>query len=183
MLFLEIGVSRGGSLQMWQRYFGPYAKILGIDIKPKCKEFEQQGIFVRIGDQSDEGFLAELVEEFGVPDIVLDDGSHVMEHANTTFDFLYPKMGKNGIYMVEDMHCAYWEDYGGGVNNPETFINRSKDFIDQINARHSRGEIEESDISNNTLGIFFYDSIVVFEKGDIFWKDIIRTQKPGLLRG
>ena len=28
LTFLEIGVSRGGSLQMWQRYFGPMAKII-----------------------------------------------------------------------------------------------------------------------------------------------------------
>ena len=34
MTFLEIGVSEGGSLQMWQRYFGPYARIVGIDIDP-----------------------------------------------------------------------------------------------------------------------------------------------------
>jgi hypothetical protein len=30
VLFLEIGVSEGGSLQMWKRYLGPHAQILGI---------------------------------------------------------------------------------------------------------------------------------------------------------
>jgi hypothetical protein len=33
--FLEIGVSQGGSLQMWRKYFGPQAKIYGIDINRK----------------------------------------------------------------------------------------------------------------------------------------------------
>ena len=31
--FLEIGVSEGGSLQLWRQYFGPTATIYGIDIK------------------------------------------------------------------------------------------------------------------------------------------------------
>ncbi len=34
--FIEIGVSHGGSLQMWQRFFGPLSKIIGIDINPQC---------------------------------------------------------------------------------------------------------------------------------------------------
>lgn len=37
LTFLEIGVARGGSLQMWQRYFGPLAKIVGIDIQERSQ--------------------------------------------------------------------------------------------------------------------------------------------------
>jgi hypothetical protein len=48
---LEIGVQNGGSLQMWRRYFGPAAKIFGIDIDPRCKGFEEDGCQIRIGDQ------------------------------------------------------------------------------------------------------------------------------------
>src|SRR5262245_6468409 len=31
---LELGVSRGGSLQLWRKYFGANAKIAGIDLDP-----------------------------------------------------------------------------------------------------------------------------------------------------
>ena len=41
---LEIGVSHGGSLQMWKHYFGLYSKIVGIDINPVCKQFEEAQI-------------------------------------------------------------------------------------------------------------------------------------------
>jgi len=34
---LEIGVSHGGSLQMWKHYFGSRARIFGIDINPAVR--------------------------------------------------------------------------------------------------------------------------------------------------
>ena len=58
---LEIGVSKGGSLQMWQRFLGPMATLIGIDIDPSCKEHEGDNIFVRIGDQSDKSFLQLII--------------------------------------------------------------------------------------------------------------------------
>jgi hypothetical protein len=32
--FIEIGICKGGSLQLWKRYLGPFAQIVGIDIDP-----------------------------------------------------------------------------------------------------------------------------------------------------
>ena len=122
---------------MWQRYFGPYAKIIGIDINPDCKRHKSPGIFIRIGDQSDPDFLQSLIDEFGVPDIVLDDGSHSMDHILCTFQFLYPRLHKNAIYMVEDLHTTYWEVYGGGADNQTRlliFLNRA--WIDSMQTTH-----------------------------------------------
>ena len=177
MTFLEIGVSKGGSLQMWQRYFGPLAQIIGIDINPECKKHESLGIFIRIGDQSDPEFLQSIIEEFGIPDIVLDDISHQMADILNSFNFLYPMILKNGIYLVEDLHAAYWKEFGGGLNEPKSFINLSKDFIDLLNADHSRGEIVPNEFTRDTFSINFYDSVVVFEKGHIFLKEAPQTGK------
>jgi len=179
LTFLEIGVARGGSLQMWQRFFGPLAKIVGIDIRERSKSYEAPGTLVRIGDQADEQFLQSLIDEFGVPDIVLDDGSHQMGHIAKTFNFLYPRLPKNGVYMVEDLHTAYWDEFGGGVSKPETFINLSKQYIDRLNADHSRGQVVPNFITRQTFGISFYDSVVVFEKGDVWSKQgVHRGHKP-----
>jgi len=87
---------------MWKKYFGPHAQIVEIDIKDKCKKYQEEQVSVRIGDQSDHRFLAEVIEEFGPPDIVLDDGSHQMDHIASTFEYLYPLLSKNGVYLVED---------------------------------------------------------------------------------
>jgi SAM-dependent methyltransferase len=108
MTFIEIGCGEGGSLQMWKRYLGPYAQIVGIDIADRSKAFEEDQIAVRIGDQKDQQFLAKVVSEFGTPDVVLDDGSHQMSDVMASFQFLYPRMAAGGVYMVEDLHTAYW---------------------------------------------------------------------------
>jgi hypothetical protein len=180
LTFLEIGVFKGGSLQMWQRYFGPFARIVGMDIDEKCKEHEQPGISVRIGDQSDPRFLQSIIDEFGVPDIVLDDGSHHMNHINASFQFLYPKLPKNGVYMVEDLHTAYWEEYGGGLGKADSFVNQAKKFIDSLNADHTRGAVPADFVTRGTFSISFYDSVIAFEKGDVWRKEAPQTGKDGI---
>jgi len=162
---IEIGVSKGGSLQMWKRYLGPFAQIVGIDVDPACRELTESQIAVRIGDQGDTAFLQHIVDEFGVPDIVIDDGSHVMKDISASFDFLYPLLDRNGVYIVEDLHTAYWEEYGGGAGRAASFIERCKLFVDEMNAHYSRGAVPVSTLGKTTLSIHFYDSVVVFEKG------------------
>src|SRR6185436_388571 len=40
---LEVGVAGGGSLEIWRSYFGPKARIVGMDINPDCKSCEAPG--------------------------------------------------------------------------------------------------------------------------------------------
>jgi hypothetical protein len=47
---VEVGIYSGGSLRMWKHYFGPQARISGIDIEPACKAYEEEQISVYIGD-------------------------------------------------------------------------------------------------------------------------------------
>ncbi|MDE2333212.1 MAG: hypothetical protein KGK10_01585 [Rhodospirillales bacterium] len=162
----EIGVAGGGSLQLWRRYFGPLVRIVGVDIDPECKRCEEDQIAVRIGDQSDPAFLASLIKEFGPPDIVIDDGSHIQSHINATFDVLYPTIPKNGVYLVEDLHTAYWDDFEGGLERAGTFIERTKAFIDELHAHHSRGAMKPTGFGKHTDSIHCYDSVIVFEVGE-----------------
>lgn len=156
---LEIGVGQGGSLQLWKKYFGPLAQIIGIDINERCREFEEEQIRVRIGDQSDEKFLASVLNEIGPPDIVIDDGSHMQAHVRTSFDFLYPRLSNTGVYLVEDLHAAYWPEFG-----PGSFIEHTKGLIDKLNAHHARGAVGPDNFTYTTDAIHVYDSVVVFEK-------------------
>jgi hypothetical protein len=78
--FLEIGVNKGGSLQLWRKYFGDDAIIFGININPDCEKLNGLAGQVRIGSQIDRPFLESVIKEMGGVDIVLDDGSHHMQH-------------------------------------------------------------------------------------------------------
>ena len=165
LVFLEIGCGEGGSLQMWKRYLGPHARIVGLDIRPECAALEEPQIAIRIGDQADPAFLGQVVEEFGTPDIVLDDGCHLRVPTVAAFRFLYPRIDRNGIYVVEDLHTAYWPEYGGGLKREGTFIELAKSLIDELNAELSRGAVPPSDFTRTTLSMHFYDSQVIFERG------------------
>ena len=177
--FLEIGCGQGGSLQMWKRYFGPHAQIVGIDIRPECASFSEDQIEIRIGSQDDETFLGEVLNEFGLPDVVLDDGSHKMEHISASFRYLYPRISSTGVYLVEDLHTAYWDELGGGLRRPGTFIELCKSLLDELNADWTRGALEPTDFTRSTQSMHFYDSIAVFERGRTLEKSSpIRPSSP-----
>ena len=177
MTMFEIGTGEGGSAQMWKLYFGPFSRIVTIDIA-KRPEFAENQIFVRTGDQSDSKFLNELVEEFGPPDIVLDDGSHMMGDINSSFDVLFPRMSQKGTYLVEDLDGAYWPERGGGAGNPASFIERSKRLVDEMNAGFARGEVVRGACGHCILSISFYIGIVVLEKTPFLNRDITRMPVP-----
>jgi hypothetical protein len=165
MVFLEIGVSKGGSLRLWQRYFGPYATIVGIDIDAKCRQFESPSVHVRIGNQADTGFLGSVIDEFGVPDVVLDDGSHRMDDLIASFEFLYPRMRSNSVYVVEDLHTGFLEEYGGGPKSPNNFLNYCHNVVMYMNRHWARIPEAHNPIWDDTRSVAFYDSLVCIEKG------------------
>lgn len=178
LVFLEIGCGEGGSLQMWKQYFGPYAEIIGIDIRPECVAFEESQIKVRIGDQSDETFLNAIIAEFGAPDIVLDDGSHVMSHIVSTFRHLYPRMSASGVYFVEDLHTAYWDAYEGGLGRTGSFVELCKHLLDELNADWTAGALPATEFTRSTVSMHFYDSVAVFERGKMPSKEALRVPAP-----
>ncbi|MBU0829352.1 MAG: class I SAM-dependent methyltransferase [Gammaproteobacteria bacterium] len=164
--FLEIGVFHGGSLQMWKNYFGPHAQIVGVDINPACKEFEEEGIAIEIGSQEDRGFLRELAAKYGPFDIVLDDGGHTMAQQIISFEELYHHVRRDGLYVCEDLHTSYWKEWGGGYRKANTFIEYAKELIDQLHAWHSKDpeSFQVTPFTQSAFGLHFYDSMLIVEK-------------------
>ena len=103
--------------------------------------------------------------------MVLDDGSHIMSHVQASFAHLYPRMARTGVYVVEDLHTAYWPNYEGGLRKPETFIETIKNLIDELNADWTRGELKPTLFTHTTLSMHLYDSMAVFERGRHTKKD------------
>jgi hypothetical protein len=160
---LEIGVSGGGSLDLWRRYFGPGAAIFGVDIDPTCAEAVSPPNQVRIGSQADPAFLRGVVAEMGAPDIVLDDGSHVASHQRVAFETLFSLLKDGGLYVIEDLHTAYWADYDGGYRRPGTAIDLVKRMIDDLHGwYHARPTVTPA--KREIGAIHVHDSLVVIEK-------------------
>ncbi len=191
MTILEIGVSKGGSLQMWKDYFGPKAKIYGMDINPQCKALEEENIKIFIGSQADRKFLQEVKRSIPPVDILLDDGGHTMRQQIITYEEMFGHIRENGVYLCEDLMTSYWLKYGGGVKRRGTFIEYSKNFIDFLNAHHSEQKsLPVSEFTRTADSIHYYDGIVVVEKkkrekphdemtGE--WSNPKTIQKPGFL--
>ena len=166
---VEFGVYHGGSLQMWRNYFGPQARIVGVDINPRVRELGDPGIEIIIGDQGDRAFLRDLAKRVGPIDVLIDDGSHVMTHQIATLEELYPKVSPEGVILVEDTHTSYWRERGGGLRQPFTFIEYCKRLIDDLGAWHSRDphSFSPSMFTRTARSMHFYDSVLVIEKGPV----------------
>ncbi len=172
----EFGVYHGGSLQMWKHYFGPEARIVGIDINPACKDLVEDQIEIVIGDQEDRGFLAALRDRLGPVDIVIDDGGHTMAQQIATFEEMFKAVRDGGVYLVEDLHTSYWEEYGGGFDIAGSFIEYAKVLVDQLHGWHGRdGSPAVTDYTRQIRGMHVYDSVIVFDKDDVRQPDVRKT--------
>lgn len=131
---LEIGILDGKSLLTWGEYFYR-SNILGVDINPDCKKFEdkENKISVEIGSQADSVFLNEVITNYGPFDMILDDGSHMNEHVIYSFEHLFDSVKSGGVYIIEDIGTSYWSDYGGGFREPQTSVEYFKRLCDDVN--------------------------------------------------
>ena len=163
---LEIGVQKGGSLQIWRKYFGPHAVIFGIDIDESCRALDGAGAAVRIGSQDDVAFLNGVVEEMGGLDVVIDDGGHVAEQQHASFATLFPLMSERGVYICEDLQTSYWDVFhNGGYQRPGTFIEHVKQLIDDMHAwYHPRPQMAFPDAASSVYSVTVYDGLAAIEK-------------------
>lgn len=169
--FVEVGMLNGGSLLMWRKYFGPKARIIGIDNNPKCKNLEKQGGFeIIIGDQSNPEFWRSLKNQNIRIDILHDDGGHTNKQQIVSVYNSLDLMNDDGLIVVEDTHASYMSEFG----NPSkySFIEYCKNLIDVINSRFIRNP--DSKIAVSVHSIQFFESIVCFR---ISRKDSIKNNK------
>ncbi len=104
---LEIGIYSGGSLEMWRDYFGPKARIYGVDIDGRCKAYEDDRIRIFIGDQADRKFWHDFRQNVPALDIVIDDGGHYPEQQIASIEELLPFLRPGGVYCCEDVHGSF----------------------------------------------------------------------------
>lgn len=135
---LEIGIQNGGSLEIWSRYFGDAAVLVGCDINVACTQlrYDDPRIHVVVGDANTdeaERAIAAHSERF---DLIIDDGSHRSSDIIRSFVRYFPKLEQGGIFVVEDLHCSYWQEFEGGLVDPWSSMSFLKRLADVINHEH-----------------------------------------------
>lgn len=164
---LEIGVLQGKSLKTWRDYF-QNAQIWGFDIDPSTERNYGERINIAIGNQSNKNDLDEVAagEQF---DIVVDDGSHLVDHIIESFKILWPRIKTKGFYCIEDLGCSYAESleeykdlWPGMKYNPKN-----------TNYRNNRAKLEsfflsliqQMDLKNGDIrGVYFTTYQCIIQK-------------------
>ena len=155
IVFLEIGILDGGSLFMWRDFFGPQARIIGVDLNPEAKKWEEEGFEIFIGDQGSAEFWKNTLNTIGKLDIVLDDGGHTYEQQIMTTESVIPFINDGGVIIIEDCHTSYMKKFGF---KKLSFINYAKYLIDNINKRYVKFNNKTSE--KRVWSIQFFESIV-----------------------
>lgn len=99
---IEIGIGGydqplkgGGSLRALRDYM-PRSTIVGLDLHSKDLPHLGRRVHVVQGDQSSPDDLGRIIDRFGPPDVVIDDGSHVGGDVIASFNYLFDRMVRAG---------------------------------------------------------------------------------------
>ncbi len=179
---LEIGVQNGGSLEIWGKYFPQAERLIGCDIEEKCGDltFEDPRIKVFIGDANTVVTAEKIFADTPEFDLIIDDGSHLVEDVLRSFAIYFPRVKEGGVYVVEDLHTSYWKPWGGGTDitlssmgflklladltnqafwhNKNAQFNLLKPFADRYGVALDANEMIIEEIS-------FSDSVCIIRKG------------------
>jgi len=165
---LEIGISEGPSLKMWEEYF-QNGLIIGVDILERSY-MNTSRINTMIIDQEKPDELLSIPGEF---DIIIDDGGHTMFQQQLTLKtILGPKLKYGGIYILEDLHTSKDRYYGShGSNNLNNTLNLLEDLKNGKLRENNQYFINETDF-NSLLNLI--ESIEIIETKEYSITSIIK---------
>ena len=179
---LEIGIQNGGSLEIWSQYFPNAQALVGCDINPDCAglTYEDPRIKVVVGDANTAATEAEILGRSPEFDLIIDDGSHTSSDIVKSFARYFRHVKSGGIFVAEDLHCSYWQEFEGGLYFPYSSMAFFKRLADTINHEHwgiakERGQIlrgfsrqfstvfDEADLKS-IHSVEFFNSVCVVHK-------------------
>lgn len=136
---LELGVGKGGCLELWHDYF-PHGTIIGLDKNAMPLSDQSGRMHLYQGEQQDTDLLDRIRDECAPAgfDIIIDDASHVAELTSVSFwHLLNHHLKPQGIYVIEDWGTGYWEYWLDGKayegkNHTAGMVGFVKELVDEV---------------------------------------------------
>ena len=178
---VEIGVQNGGSLEIWAKYFPSATAIVGCDIDERCAalRFEDPRIGVVVGPVNARETARALLALANPIDVFVDDGSHRSPDVILGFMNYFPFVRPGGVYLVEDLHCAYRPEYEGGIHKPNA-VAFFRALVDAMQGEYWQEQAGVAEVlapfvpagaapdavklAGQIASIAFHDSLCVIEK-------------------
>ena len=141
----EVGVAYGGSARAWAEY-SPDIFVYGIDNNPEHM-FMEKNIEIFLADQSNVSTISDVYSSINYPefDLIIDDGSHQLDHAVNTFNECLSWLSVGGWYVVEDIPLINEVDW---LNIKKNISDDYQSFL--INLNHMV-DMEDDDLKDNIL--------------------------------
>lgn len=130
---LEIGLYMGESLRMWEEFFID-SDVIGVDISDGhlTKLIEENTHKIIIGDATNEEILDLMSDKMF--DVIIDDGSHRLEHQVKSFNIFKNRMKPNGVYIIEDID---------NIDKTKGIFENLHNNIQIIDNRHIKGRYDD----------------------------------------
>ena len=109
---VEIGVLDGGSLQMWKTFFGPSARVIGVEANPEALNLVAQGFEIYIINQENANSWRTVLPTIGNIDILIDDGGHTSLGQIMTCLETVNFINDGGLIVIEDTHSSFLKEFG-----------------------------------------------------------------------
>jgi O-antigen biosynthesis protein len=179
--FVEVGVQNGGSLELWAKYFADARVVIGCDANPACGalRFDDPRIALLIGPINSPPVYREITARAPQIDVFIDDGSHHSRDIVNSFCNYFQHVAPGGLYIVEDLHCAYFRDWGGGYSEPAGAMGFLKLLADGLHHAYWKDQASfeaqvapflppgagmDASLAADIFAIAFFDSMCVIEK-------------------
>lgn len=169
---IEVGIFDGASVRMWQEYF-KNANITALDISEKSVECVKgiDRVTSFLQNATDTNFWKNL--QFKA-DIIIDDGSHVIEEQDAMLLAAWDSLKPGGYYVIEDTHSSFHNVYKQNTKNVHGIYTTIFNRILQQQAYETlqgdwyctreRFKNRIDKISYETFGIYSFTSVVIIEK-------------------
>ena len=169
---IEAGIFDGASLRMWRDYF-PNATVHGLDIEQKsvdCVNSEER-IKSTLISACNASYWDSL--DFKA-DIIIDDGSHVVEEQMVMIRLAWNSLKPGGYYVIEDTHSSFLDVYKQDKSRINGYYSELQERILKQQAydtlqgdwyiTRDKFKHQMDKISYETFGIYSFTSLIIFEK-------------------